>query len=67
MAANKIDFGRLGIKDYVFGVVFVLVGMVIAYGLINWLVPGAPQALLSAIGAAIGVAAWFSYLRKRND
>jgi hypothetical protein len=48
------------------GVGFVVIAMIIAQGLVAYLIPGAPPALLGAIGAAIGVAAWFSYLRKRN-
>lgn len=67
MAENKIDFGRLGLRDWLMGIAFVLVGMIIAYGLVNWLFPGTPQALLSGIGGAIGVVAWFSYLRRRDQ
>jgi len=64
--------GRIGLtsltgKDYAMGVGFIAICLVIAYGLVGYLIPGAPQALLAVIGAALGVAAWFSYLRKRND
>jgi hypothetical protein len=66
MAEGKIEFGKLAGKDYAMGVGFVVIAMIIAQGLVAYLIPGAPPALLGAIGAAIGVAAWFSYLRKRN-
>ena len=65
--ANKIDFASLTGKDYAMGVGFAVICMVIAYGLVGYLIPGAPPALLAVIGVALGIAAWISYLRKRND
>jgi hypothetical protein len=65
--AGRIDFASLTGKDYAMGVGFVVICMVIAYGLVGYLIPGAPSVLLAVIGAALGAAAWFSYLRKRND
>jgi hypothetical protein len=54
-------------RSLAMGIGFVLIGLVIAYGLIGYLVPGLPQPVLGGIGGAIGVAAWLSYLRKRSD
>lgn len=58
---------HLGGRAIAMGIGFVLIGVAIAFGLVGYLVPGLPQPVLGAIGGAIGVAAWLSYLRKRND
>lgn len=65
--AGRIDFGSMTGKDYAMGAGFVVICMVIAFGLVGYLIPGVPPVLLAVIGAVLGVAAWFSYLRKRND
>ncbi len=67
MANNKIDFGTLTLKDYAIGVAFVLVAMALIAGLEMVSNIALPSLVASALGAAIGVAAWFTYLLKRKS
>ncbi|MFC3705895.1 hypothetical protein ACFOOL_14150 [Devosia honganensis] len=67
MAGRKIDFAALTIGDYAVGVVFALVATAVVSGLelaANMALPGL---VASAAGAAIGIAAWFTYLLKRKS
>ncbi|ODT69780.1 MAG: hypothetical protein ABS75_15145 [Pelagibacterium sp. SCN 63-23] len=67
MAERKIDFGSLTIKDYALGVGFALVATAIVSGLEAASNVVLPSFLAAAAGAAIGVAAWFTYLLKRKS
>lgn len=67
MAERRIDFGRLGAMEYGVGVGFVVVSIVIVSGLSEFANIELPGFVSAAAGAALGVAAWFSYLLKRNS
>lgn len=67
MATRKIDFGTLTIKDYAIGVVYVVLATFIVTGAEMAFGFTLPSLVASAVGAAIGVAAWFVFLWKRNS
>ncbi|UJW86076.1 hypothetical protein [Devosia sp. SL43] len=53
-----LDRSKLTVKDYVVGAVIVAVCFIVVFFLAAWLVPAAPQWILSAIAAVIGVVIW---------
>ncbi|GLQ57728.1 hypothetical protein [Devosia nitrariae] len=65
--ADKVAFGKLAAKDYAMGVAFVAVGFAIVFGLSGALGLELEGFLLVIASVVIGVAAWMSYLRKRDD
>ena len=67
MAGQKIAFGKLAAKDYAMGAAFVAMGFVIVFGLSSGLGFELEGFLLVIASVVIGVAAWMSYLRKRDD
>lgn len=67
MAERRIDFGRLGAMEYGVGVGFVVVSIVIVSGFSEFANIELPGFVSAAAGAALGVAAWFSNLLKRNS
>ena len=67
MATRKIDFGTLTIKDYAIGVVYVVLATFVVTGAEMAFGFTLPSLAASAVGAAIGVAAWFVFLWKRNS
>ena len=67
MATRKIDFGALTIKDYAIGVVYVVLATFVVTGAEMVFGFTLPSLVASAVGAAIGVAAWFVFLWKRNS
>ena len=67
MSDRRIDFGTLSIKDYAIGVGLLLVAMAVIYGFEMLTDITLPSLVASAVGAAIGVAAWFFYLFKRKS
>lgn len=67
MATRKIDFGKLSFMDYAIGVILTLVATAIVTGLEMATNIALPSFVASAAGAAIGVAAWFTYLLKRKS
>jgi hypothetical protein len=67
MAMRKIDFGTLTMKDYAIGVVYVVLATFIVTGAEMAFGFTLPSLVASAVGAAIGVAAWFVFLWKRNS
>lgn len=67
MAEGRINFGGLGAKEYGVGVGFVAISIVIVSGLSEFATIELPGLISVAAGAALGVAAWFSYLLKRNS
>lgn len=67
MATRKIDFGTLTIKDYAIGVVYVVLATFIVTGAEMAFDFTLPSLMASAVGAAVGVAAWFVFLWKRNS
>jgi len=67
MADRRIDFGKLGVLEYGVGVGLVVVCIAIVSGLASTMTLALPGYATVAAGAALGVAAWFSYLLKRNS
>lgn len=67
MAKAKIDFGSLTFMDYAIGVILTVVATAIVTGLEMATNIALPSFAASAAGAAIGIAAWFTYLLKRNS
>ena len=67
MATRKIDFGKLSFMDYAIGVILTVVATAIVTGLEMATNIVLPSFVASAAGAAIGVAAWFTYLLKRKS
>lgn len=67
MAERRIDFGSLTIMDYAIGVILTLVATAVVTGVEMAANLSLPSFLASAAGAAIGVAAWFTYLLKRKS
>jgi hypothetical protein len=67
MAERRIDFGRLGMAEYGVGAGFAVVCSIIVSGFAEFANVELPGYVSVAVGAAIGVAAWFSYLLKRNS
>jgi len=67
MAERRIDFGKIGAAEYGVGVGFALICIVIVSGLTEFANVELPGFVSVAVGAALGVAAWFSYLLKRNS
>lgn len=67
MATRKIDFGKFSFMDYAIGVILTLVATAIVTGLEMATNIALPSFVASAAGAAIGVAAWFTYLLKRKS
>lgn len=67
MATRKIDFGKLTFMDYAIGVILTVVATAIVTGLEMATNIVLPSFVASAAGAAIGVAAWFTYLLKRKS
>lgn len=67
MAERRIDFGRLGAKELGLGVGFVVISIVIVSGFGEFANIELPGFVSAAAGAVLGVAAWFSYLLKRNS
>ncbi len=67
MAARKIDFGKLSLLDYVIGVILTVIATAVVTGVEMAANLNVPSLLVSAAGAAIGVAAWFTYLLKRKS
>ena len=67
MADRKIDFGKLGVVEYLIGIGLV----VMCIGILTWVTALAglslPDFLPSVVGAALGVAVWFSYLKRKAD
>ena len=67
MATRRIDFGTLTIKDYAIGVVYVVLATFVVTGAEMVFGFTLPSLVASAVGAVIGVAAWFVFLWKRNS
>lgn len=67
MTSRKINFGTLTLMDYAIGVILTLVATAMVTGLEMAANLTLPSFLASAAGAAIGVAAWFTYLLKRKS
>lgn len=67
MAERRIDFGTIGLAEYGVAVGFAVVCTVIVSGLTEFANVELPGLVSVAVGAALGVAAWFSYLLKRNS
>ena len=67
MANRKIDFGKLSLLDYVIGVILTIVATAMVTGFEMAANLNVPSLLVSASGAAIGVAVWFTYLLKRKS
>lgn len=67
MSDRKIDFGELALVQWVVGVGLVILSIATLSGLAALSNIALPGFVVPALGAAIGVAAWFSYLLKRNS
>ncbi|MBE7731581.1 hypothetical protein [Devosia faecipullorum] len=67
MASRKINFGTLTLMDYAIGVILTLVATAMVTGLEMAANLTLPSFMASAAGAAIGIAAWFTYLLKRKS
>ncbi len=67
MTTRRIDFGSLTVKDYAIAVVYVVLATFVVTGAEMVFGFALPSLVASAVGAAIGVAAWFVFLLKRNS
>ncbi|SMQ64250.1 hypothetical protein SAMN06295905_0945 [Devosia lucknowensis] len=67
MTTRKIDFKALTIKDYAVAVVYVVLATFVVTGAEMVFGFTLPSFVASAVGAAIGVAAWIIFLLKRNS
>lgn len=67
MAIGRIDFRALTIADYAIGVVYAVLGTFIVTGFEMALNITLPGYVAGAVGAAIGIAAWFVFLLKRKS
>ena len=67
MTSRKINFGTLTLMDYAIGVILTLVATAMVTGLEMAANLTLPSFMASAAGAAIGIAAWFTYLLKRKS
>ena len=61
-----IDIAALSLKDYAVGVVYAVLGTFVVTGAEMVLGITLPSLVASAVGAAIGIAAWFVFLLKRK-
>ncbi len=66
MADRKIDFGTLGAVEWLIGVGLVVMSIAILTAVTSFASLSVPEFLPSVLGAALGVAVWFSYLLKRK-
>ena len=67
MTIGGIDFRALTIADYAVGVVYAVLGTLIVTGFEMVLNIALPSFVAAAVGAAIGIAAWFVFLLKRKS
>lgn len=67
MAEREAKMGGLGWTEYGMAAGFVAVGVAIAFGFAEFANLELPALGLVAAGVALGGAAWFSYLTKRNS
>ncbi len=67
MTIGGIDFRALTIADYGVGVVYAVLGTFIVTGFEMVLNIALPSFVAAAVGAAIGIAAWFVFLLKRKS
>ncbi|MHA6299087.1 hypothetical protein [Devosia sp. CAU 1758] len=67
MAIGRIDFRSLTLADYAVGVVYAVLGTFIVTGFEMALNISLPGFVAAAVGAAIGIAAWFTFLLKRKS
>ena len=67
MTIGGIDFRALTIADYAVGVVYAVLGTFIVTGFEMVLNISLPSFVAAAVGAAIGIAAWFTFLLKRKS
>jgi len=67
MTIGGIDFRALTIADYAVGVVYAVLGTFIVTGFEMVLNVSLPSFVAAAVGAAIGIAAWFVFLLKRKS
>ena len=66
MTIGGIDIATLTAKDYAVGVVYAVLGNFVVTGAEMVLGFALPSLVASAVGAAIGIAAWFVFLLKRK-
>ena len=66
MAIRKLDLGKLTMLDYVIGVILAVVGTAVVTAMEMVTNIALPSVVASVAGAAIGIAAWFTYLLKRK-
>ena len=66
MADRKIELGELGLVDYLIGAGLVVMCIAILSSVVMFAGLSVPDFLPSVVGAALGVAVWFSYLLKRK-
>lgn len=67
MTIGGIDIAALGLKDYAVGVVYAVLGTFVVTGAEMAFGFALPGMLAAVAGAAIGIAAWFVFLLKRNS
>jgi uncharacterized membrane protein YeaQ/YmgE (transglycosylase-associated protein family) len=67
MTIGGIDFRSLTLADYAVGVVYAVLGTFIVTGFEMVLNISLPSFVAAAVGAAIGIAAWFTFLLKRKS
>ena len=67
MTIGGIDIMALTAKDYAVGAVYAVLGTFVVTGAEMAFGFSLPSVMASAVGAAIGIAAWFVFLLKRNS
>lgn len=67
MTIGGIDIAALTFKDYAVGAVYAVLGTFVVTGAEMAFGFSLPSVMASVAGAAIGIAAWFVFLLKRNS
>jgi hypothetical protein len=67
MTIGGIDITALTAKDYAVGAVYAVLGTFVVTGAEMAFGFSLPSVMASVAGAAIGIAAWFVFLLKRNS